>query len=159
MKTTEVNETLIGKRCKCIFTGLMVTGTIEAINITRYTAEVKVRFDEPHQWGDDLYRYDWAHARLSDEFGSLHYLEIIDDRYQTVMVRFSQPVREIDRMFTDDYSNWQTVNLKEWIDNYESSRFTQTDEHTAIITSEYNMECIREWLIRYTLVETIDPLY
>ncbi|WP_456360187.1 DUF7258 domain-containing protein, partial [Macellibacteroides fermentans] len=27
MKTTEVNESIIGKRCKCIFTGLMVTGT------------------------------------------------------------------------------------------------------------------------------------
>ena len=25
MKTTEVNKELIGKRCECIFTGLMVT--------------------------------------------------------------------------------------------------------------------------------------
>ena len=33
MKTTEVNESIIGKRCKCIFTGLMVTGTIEEIKI------------------------------------------------------------------------------------------------------------------------------
>lgn len=29
MKTTEVNKELIGKRCECIFTGLMVTGVIE----------------------------------------------------------------------------------------------------------------------------------
>ena len=29
MKTTEVNKELIGKRCECIFTGLMVTGIIE----------------------------------------------------------------------------------------------------------------------------------
>jgi hypothetical protein len=33
MKTTEVNESIIGKRCKCIFTGLMVTGTMEEIKI------------------------------------------------------------------------------------------------------------------------------
>ncbi|WP_455550440.1 DUF7258 domain-containing protein, partial [Bacteroides pyogenes] len=26
MKTTEVNKELIGRRCECIFTGLMVTG-------------------------------------------------------------------------------------------------------------------------------------
>ena len=37
MKTTEVNNDIIGKRCKSIFTGLMVTGTIETINITKYT--------------------------------------------------------------------------------------------------------------------------
>ena len=80
MKTTEVNESIIGKRCKCIFTGLMVTGIIEDINITRHTAEVKVRFDEPHQWGNYLYEYDWSFARLHDEFGSLQYLEIIDNQ-------------------------------------------------------------------------------
>ncbi len=80
MKTTEVNESIIGKRCKCIFTGMMVTGVIEAINITQYTAEVKVRFDTPHQWGNDLYEYDWSFARLHDEFGSLQYLEIIDNQ-------------------------------------------------------------------------------
>ena len=26
MKTTEVNKNLIGRRCECIFTGMMVTG-------------------------------------------------------------------------------------------------------------------------------------
>jgi hypothetical protein len=78
MKSSEVNKEIIGKRCRCIFTAMMVTGVIEDIAITKYTAEVKVCFDEPHRWGDDLYRYDWSHARLSDEFRSLQYLEIID---------------------------------------------------------------------------------
>ena len=59
MKTSEVNDSIIGKRCKSVFTGLMVTGTIESINITQYSAEVKVRFDEPHSWGNDIYEYDW----------------------------------------------------------------------------------------------------
>ena len=34
--------------------------------------------------------------------------------------------------------------------NYESTRFTATDSHTAVITSEYNMECVKEWLQRQT---------
>ncbi len=40
--------------------------------------------------------------------------------------------------------DWLT--LKGWIDDYESTRFTATDSHTAVITSEYNME----WLQRQT---------
>ena len=35
-------------------------------------------------------------------------------------------------------------------DDYESTRFTATDSHTAVITSEYNMECVKEWLQRQT---------
>ncbi len=149
MKTTEVNESIIGKRCKCIFTGLMVTGTIEDINITKHSAQVKVRFDEAHQWGNEQYECDWSSARLCDEFGSLHHLEIIDDQYQTIKVTFSQSIREINKMFVLDYSSWQTVNLKEWIDSYETTRFTQIEKHTAIITSEYNMEFVKEWLQKH----------
>ena len=158
MKTTEVNEIIVGKRCKSIFTGLMVTGTIEEINKTKSTAEVKVRFDEPHRWGNDTYSSDWSHARLHDEFGSLHHLEIIDDQYETVKVTFLQSIKEINRMFTSNYSTWQVVNLKEWIDNYESSRFTQISENTAIITSEYNMDCVTEWLSKNTPIKAIETL-
>ena len=146
MKTTEVNESIIGKRCKCIFTGLMVTGVIEDTKITQHTAEVKVRFDEPHQWGNERYKCNWAHARLHDEFGSLHHLEIIDDKYQTIVVEFNKEIAEIDRMFAQNYSVLGAVNLKEWIDNYESSRFTKFSRDTAIITSEYNMENLIKWL-------------
>ena len=146
MKTTEVTNEIIGKRCKSIFTGMMVTGTIEEINITPHSAEVKVRFDEPHQWGNQEFKSDWSFARLHDEFGSLQYLEIIDDKYQAIKVTFSQAIREINNMFVRDYSNWQIVNLKEWTDSYETSRFTQIDDYSAIITSEYNMEYVIEWL-------------
>ena len=41
MKTTEVNKELIGKRCECIFTGLMVTGVIEDIEDDRHSTAVK----------------------------------------------------------------------------------------------------------------------
>lgn len=51
MKTTEVNKKIIGRRCKCIFTGLLVTGIIEAVEENEHSVQVKVRFDTPHQWG------------------------------------------------------------------------------------------------------------
>lgn len=49
MKTTEVNNKIIGRRCKCIFTGLLVTGVIEAVEENVYSVQVKVCFDTPRQ--------------------------------------------------------------------------------------------------------------
>jgi hypothetical protein len=158
MNAKEVNEEIIGKRCKCIFTGLMVTGTIEDIKISVHTAEVKVRYDKPHQWGNHSYEDGWAFARLHDGFGSLQYLEIIDDTYKTIKVRFEKGIAGIDRMLAQNYNTWGAVNLKEWIDTYESSRFIRIDEHTAIITSGYNMDCIREWLAKNTPIQSIETL-
>ena len=79
MKTTEVNKRIIGRRCKCIFTGLLVTGIIEAVEENEHSVQVKVRFDTPHQWGDELYSYDWSFGRKADGFGSLKYLELLPD--------------------------------------------------------------------------------
>ena len=79
MKASEVNREIIGKRCRCIFTGMMVTGVIEEVIFDRHTVNVTVLFDEPHQWGDQMYRHEQAWARLSDDFGTLRHLEIIDD--------------------------------------------------------------------------------
>ena len=31
MKTTEINQSIIGKRCECMFTGMMVKGIITEI--------------------------------------------------------------------------------------------------------------------------------
>ncbi|WP_394369499.1 DUF7258 domain-containing protein [Bacteroides intestinalis] len=77
MKTTEVNKALIGRRCECIFTGLMVTGVIEDTQEDKYTAGVKVRFDTPHQWGDDLYHDVWAWGTQNRRFRDVAPLEII----------------------------------------------------------------------------------
>lgn len=158
MKSSEVNDSIIGKRCKCIFTGLMVTGTIEDIRISEYTADVKVRYDKPHQWGNELYKDGWAFARMSDDFGSLRHLEIIDNGYCSIIVRFEKEIAEIDRMFAQSYSTWGAINLKEWVDGFESSRLTQIANDTAIITSEYNMEHIREWLEKNLSVTSIETI-
>ena len=69
--------------------------------------------------------------------------------YQTLIVKFSEPIKVLDSIF-DDAEAWGTDTLKGWIDNYEGSRFTAIDSHTAVITSEYNMECRKAWLERYT---------
>ena len=65
--------------------------------------------------------------------------------YQTLIVKFSEPISVLDGIF-DDAEFWGVTTLKEWIDDYESTRFTATDEHTAVITSEYNIEYVSEWL-------------
>lgn len=62
--------------------------------------------------------------------------------YQTLIVKFSEPITALDGIF-DDTGAWGTDTLKGWIDDYESTRFTATDSHTAVITSEYNMECVK----------------
>jgi len=157
MKPTEVNNSIIGKRCKCIFTSMMVTGVIEEITKDQHAAHVKVRFDEPHVWGDEHFEYNWSFARLTDGFCSLRYLEIIDDKYQTIRVTFSKTIREIDRDFVKNYTKWQRVNLKEWVDNYESSRFTQISECSTIITSDDTVHLI-EWLKKNIQVKSIVEL-
>lgn len=74
--------------------------------------------------------------------------------YQTLIVTFAEPIRTLDNFF-DDTEVWGVASLKEWIDCYESSRFTQMDERTAVITSEYNMEYVQEWLERNTPIGSL----
>ena len=52
--------------------------------------------------------------------------------YQTMKVVFAEPIRALNEMFSDTQS-WGVSTLKEWIDGYESTRFTAIDGHTAII--------------------------
>lgn len=73
--------------------------------------------------------------------------------YQTLIIKFRKPICMLDRMFYNP--TWGAGTLKEWIDGYESSRFTATGSHTAVITSEYNMECLLEWLKRHTPIAEI----
>lgn len=43
--------------------------------------------------------------------------------YQTMKVVFAEPIRALNEMFSDTQS-WGVSTLKEWIDGYESTRFT-----------------------------------
>ncbi len=76
--------------------------------------------------------------------------------YQTLIVKFSKPIAVLDGIF-DNAEAWGVSSLKEWIDSYESTRFTAIGRHTAVITSGYNMECVTEWLKRQTpIAETTE---
>ena len=74
--------------------------------------------------------------------------------YETLIVIFAEPIFALDNIF-DDPEAWGVASLKEWIDNYESSRFTQTDERMAVITSEYNMTHVKAWLERNTPIDRL----
>lgn len=69
--------------------------------------------------------------------------------YDTLIVTFSDPIKVLDNMFSDADA-WGTDTLKGWVEDYESTRFTQINEHTAVITSEYNMVHVVEWLRKHT---------
>lgn len=157
MKTTEVNKELIGRRCECIFTGLMVTGVIEDTEENEHTIEVKVRFYHPHQWGDDLYNDVWAWGRKTDEFGTLHHLQLLEDKpdFQIMTIVFGEPISQIDRSVFEDVETWGVCSLQGWVNSYESVRFVAINDHTAIITGEYNMEQVKVWLEKYTSIKSL----
>ena len=67
------------------------------------------------------------------------------EKYDTIKVLFAETIKDADKMF-DCVEKWGVSDLKGWIDSYESTRFTQIGKHTAIITSEYNMEYVMNWL-------------
>lgn len=77
MKTSEVNESLIGKRVEGIAFGEKVTGTVTGVEVTDCAAIVYFQYDRPIQWGDDFYTKGDNWARLHDEFGSLHHMNLI----------------------------------------------------------------------------------
>lgn len=75
--------------------------------------------------------------------------------YDTLIVLFAEPIHMLEENIFDDPEALGVASLKEWIDSYESSRFTQTDERTAVITSEYNMPHVKEWLERNTDIDRL----
>lgn len=75
--------------------------------------------------------------------------------YDTLIVLFAEPIHMLEESIFDDPEALGVASLKEWIDSYESSRFTQTDERTAVITSEYNMPHVKEWLERNTDIDRL----
>lgn len=57
MKTIEANKNLIGRRCECIFTGMLVTGVIEDIKGNKYSVNMKLI--PKYQTGKDILPIDW----------------------------------------------------------------------------------------------------
>jgi hypothetical protein len=76
MKIAEVNQSLVGKRCRCISFAEIVTGRVEKVNATKSEANVLIRLDEPQYWGNEKFETTIANGRI-DFSGSLQYLELI----------------------------------------------------------------------------------
>ena len=75
--------------------------------------------------------------------------------YETLLVTFGEGIGRLDTMF-DDPQVWGVATLKQWIDGYETTRFTEIDDRTAVITSEYNMDSVKEWLQKNTPIINLE---
>ena len=78
----------------------------------------------------------------------------METTYKTIIVTFKESIDRLNGIF-DAPQTWGASTLKEWVDAYESSRLVQTGKNTVVITSEYNMPSIVEWLQRYTPIEIL----
>lgn len=77
----------------------------------------------------------------------------METNYETIIVTFKESINKLNDLF-DTPETWGVSTLKEWIDCYESTRFTQIGDNTAVVTSEYNMSCVTEWLRKNTSIIT-----
>lgn len=73
----------------------------------------------------------------------------METTYETIIVTFDESIENAVQFF-DTPQTWGVSTLKEWIESYESTRFTQIGDNSAVITSEYNMPFVMEWLQRNT---------
>lgn len=79
MKTTEVNDRLVGKKVKGVFTSLEVTGIITGIFENEYSKGVEIKLDKPVVWGDFTYKSYTSTARKCDDWGNLQLTELVED--------------------------------------------------------------------------------
>lgn len=79
MKTVEVNNNLVGKRVKGIFTSLEVTGVITGIYEDKYSKGVEIKLDRPVVWGDCSYESYTSTARKHDDWGNLQHTALLED--------------------------------------------------------------------------------
>lgn len=73
----------------------------------------------------------------------------METTYETIIATFDESIEKLNGIF-DTPQTWGASTLKEWIESYESTRFTQIGNNSAVITSEYNMPFVMEWLQRNT---------
>lgn len=78
MKTAEVNDNLVGKRVKGIFTSLEITGTIIDLVYDQYSTGIIIKLDNPVNWGGGIFEQYTSTARKHDEFGNLQHTVLIN---------------------------------------------------------------------------------
>ena len=70
-------------------------------------------------------------------------------------VVFGKSISQIDRSIFEDADTWGVCSLQGWVNSYESVRFVAINDHTAIITGEYNMEQVKVWLEKYVPIKNL----
>ena len=70
-------------------------------------------------------------------------------------VVFGEPISQIDRSVFEDVSTWGVSSLQGWINSYESVRFVAINDHTAVITGEYNFEQAKK-IYPYRALKSVD---
>ena len=91
----------------------------------------------------------------SVERGRVREIEENAPAYETLVVTFGESIGRLDMIF-DDPRAWGVATLKQWIDGYETTRFTKIDDRTAVVTSEYNMNHVKEWLEKNTPIINLE---
>jgi hypothetical protein len=77
MKTTEVNQSIVGRKCVGMVFGELVEGTITAVEENESTKTVF--FDhKPVNWGGYTFTNSSNWARKRDQFGSLCHMTLTD---------------------------------------------------------------------------------
>ena len=87
MRTSEVNNALIGKRVKGVHGARHITGTIIGIVEDQYSKGVRIKLDSPvfFATGYGVQHTEWEEtefestARKFDDWGNLQYTELIND--------------------------------------------------------------------------------
>lgn len=155
MKKDEVAMNIIGKKCECFFLGHIVKGKITAIKTNENLCSVYVTFDNPEPWGNEVHKGAWFSFDVTYKIGCLDSV-IIDEKsesehikYYTMTAIFKRDINELDKEINKEDKFCST--LKECVELYESTRFTEITSRRAIITSEYNMPYILKWISQYAV--------
>jgi hypothetical protein len=84
-------------------------------------------------------------------------VRLLEDKpdFQTMVVVFGEPISQIDRSVFEDADTWGVSSLQGWVNSYESVRFVAINEHTAVITGEYNVEQVKVWLEKHVPVKSL----
>ena len=77
MRTTEVNESIVGRKCIGIVFGELVQGVITDIEENECTKTVTFSH-KPINWGGFIFTQSSNWARKRDQFGSLRHMTLTD---------------------------------------------------------------------------------
>ena len=74
-------------------------------------------------------------------------------------VVFGEPISQIDHSVFEDADTWGVCSLQGWVNSYESVRFVAINDHTAVITGEYNFEQVKEWLEKHVPIKSLEIIW